>query len=99
MRGHIRKRGKTWAFVMDVGEQAAQRCSECNTRVWVNVTTLRGCPRCESAMGTVVKERRQRWLSGFATRSAAEAEAHLRLAARDNDEDPFPREITFADFT
>ncbi len=43
-------------------------------------------------------KRRQRWLSGFATKAEAERELRKRLRLLDEGEDPFPTEMTVRAF-
>jgi integrase len=82
MRDGLIKRGGAWAFVIDVGEQPAQRCLQCDKRRWVDGEALQACPECGGEL-RAVRERRQRWHSGYPTRAAAKAardEARVRLA-------------------
>ena len=48
MNGHVRKRGKGWVFVVDVGAQKARRCStrERGHVVWIDEHSDDECPRC-----------------------------------------------------
>lgn len=71
MRGHVRQRGKTWSYVIDVGEHKVQRC-DCGGRFWLERTPLDACPKCGGQLHEHL-ERRQRWTSGFSTRREAEA--------------------------
>ena len=68
MRGHVRKRGTLWAFVVELDRDP------------------------------ITGKRRQRWVSGFATKREAERELRRRLRLVDEGEDPFPDEITVAAF-
>lgn len=82
MKDGVIKRGGTWAFVVDVGEQPAQRCLDCNRLHWVERTPLAACPGCGGGM-RLDRERRQRWQGGHPTRAAAKTardEARVRLA-------------------
>lgn len=82
MKDGLIKRGGTWSFVIDVGDQPAQRCNRCAKRRWVDGTPLAACPDCGGDLSSV-RERRQRWHSGYPTRAAARAardEARVRLA-------------------
>jgi integrase len=65
MKGHVRKRGTTWSYVLDVGGSGP---------------------------------RQQKWKGGFRTRKEAEVALRRALTVLDQGGDPFPREISLADF-
>ena len=46
MKGHIRRRGASWEFIIDVGAAAAQRCESCGKRFWVDRKLKPDCPAC-----------------------------------------------------
>jgi integrase len=64
VRGHVRRRGKSWSFVLDV-ERDPQ-----------------------------TKWRRQKWVSGFETKKAAEAGLRCALGRMDANKDPVPEKVT-----
>jgi len=82
MRGHIRKRGNPggWEYIIDVGLAAAQRCSACGRRFWVERRPKASCPKCGGAL-TETEERRRQTKSGFATRREAQAAMSRVLVA------------------
>ena len=50
MRGHVRHRGEGswggWEYIVDIGMAAAQRCTVCNKRVWIERRPVKSCPKC-----------------------------------------------------
>lgn len=72
MRGHTRKRGETWSYVIDLGTQKAQRCPACRVRYWPERRPLESCPKCGGALYGRL-ERRQREQGGFRTKRQAQA--------------------------
>jgi integrase len=99
MNGHVRQRGATWAFVVDLGGQRAQRCIDCNTRRWVEREGLiRTCGTCGGEMTRPRAERRQVWRSGFKTKSAAQKAMRAMLGAVDAGRDPLPADICLRDW-
>lgn len=100
MRGHIRRRGSGWAFVIDVdGGWPARRCGSCGRRHWVeSQQRSKACIDCGAQLGAQVHERRQVWSSGYRTRRLAEDAMRDRLRALDEDSDPFPTDITVGQF-
>ncbi len=98
MKGHVRKRGKGWAYVVDAGAHPAQRCGECGRRTWVERERLAELCACGGSLGEARPERRQHWQSGFDTRKKAEAELRQFLTRLDAGQDPFPEQITLRAF-
>ncbi len=92
MRGHVRERGKGWAFVVDVDGQRARRCVDCGRRVWVDRESPAACPACAGELGEAKVERRQVWRS-FTTRKAAENALTDFMAETRKGVDPFPEDI------
>jgi integrase len=70
VRGHVRHRGEeragSWEYIVDIGLAAAQRCADCNKRLWVERRPAKSCPKCGGAL-TETEERRRETKSGFAT--------------------------------
>jgi integrase len=66
VKGHTRKRGRSWCFVLDIGRDP------------------------------VTGKRKQKWVSGFATRKEAEKALRRALGRMDADKDPVPPKITLA---
>jgi integrase len=76
LRGHVRHRGEeragSWEYIADVGMAAAQRCSACNKRIWIERRPIEKCPRCGGALKET-EERRRAIKAGFATQKECEA--------------------------
>jgi integrase len=76
MRGHVRHRGPekagSWEYIVDVGIAAAQRCSACNKRTWIERRPLKQCPRCGSTELVETEERRRETKAGFRTEKECE---------------------------
>lgn len=70
MRGHVRQRGKTWSYLVDLGNQNMQRC-ECGFHAWVERKPLPACPKCGDTLSERI-ERRQNQKGGFPTQKEAE---------------------------
>ena len=70
MRGHVRQRGKTWSYLVDLGNQDMQRC-DCGFRAWVERKPLEACPKCGGELRQR-SERRQNQKGRFATQKEAE---------------------------
>lgn len=100
MRGHVRKRGAGWAFVVDVDDQRAQRCEACSKRAWVErERPSEACPTCGGQLGEPRPERRQVWRSGFSTRKAAERALRSLIATAEAGGDPLPQDQTVREWT
>jgi integrase len=86
MKGHVHKRGKpgSWAYVVELGTQPAQRCTECNKRFWLERKPLEKCPACAGELNSV-EERRQKTQAGFRTqRDAQDAMDKVKVAIAEN---------------
>src|SRR5665647_3167584 len=61
MRGHVRKRGEpgSWEYIVDVGLAAAQRCEDCNKRLWIERRPKQSCPKCGGALKETEERRRE----------------------------------------
>jgi len=82
MRGHVRKRGEpgSWEYIVDVGLAAAQRCTGCNKRLWIERRPKEKCPRCGGALEET-EERRRETKAGFATQKECQAAMNKLLVA------------------
>lgn len=99
MKGHVRKRGTSWAFVADAGAQLAHRCAACKAKTWATWgRPVTKCPSCGAPLDEARSQRRQTWRSGFATRKAAELALRQFLSSVDSGADPFPGRLTVADW-
>jgi hypothetical protein len=82
MRGHLRKRGEpgSWEYIVDVGLAAAQRCQDCNKRLWIERRPKESCPACGGRLRET-EERRRQTKSGFATQKECQAAMNKLLVA------------------
>jgi integrase/predicted RNA-binding Zn-ribbon protein involved in translation (DUF1610 family) len=76
VRGSIRHRGDeragTWEYNVDVGIAAAQRCQNCNKRLWVERKPKNACPKCGGEL-IETEERRRAVKAGFHLAKEAQA--------------------------
>lgn len=79
MKGHIRKRGSSWSYIVDLGLQPCQRCTSCGRRFWLERRALKTCPKCGGELQDSL-ERRQQEKGGFRTRKEAEAALAARVS-------------------
>ena len=82
----LRKRGDpgSWEYILELGKQPAQRCTECSKRYWVDRSRLEKCPACEGKL-VDTEERRQKSLGGFRTKKEAqEALDKVKVAVAEN---------------
>jgi len=80
MRGHVRKRSSSWEYNVDVGMAAAQRCSDCRKRFWIERKPLEVCPKCGGELAET-EERRRAIKGGFATQKEAQAAMNKIITA------------------
>jgi integrase len=82
MRGHVRKRGEpgSWEYIVDIGLAAAQRCNDCNKRLWIERRPKEGCPKCHGALKET-EERRRETKAGFATQRECQQAMNKLLVA------------------
>ncbi len=82
MRGHVRKRGEpgSWEYIVDIGIAAAQRCTVCNKRLWVERRPKASCTKCGSVLKET-EERRRETKAGFATQKECQAALNKLLVA------------------
>ena len=71
MRGHIRRHGSGYEYIVDVGLAQAQRCAACHKRIWLERLPKRSCPACGGTL-LETEERRRLTKAGFASRKEAE---------------------------
>jgi integrase len=57
--------------VVDLGPGIYRRCPECRRAYWLRDGAADACKRCKVTLGPEESGRRQKWLSGFATKQAA----------------------------
>jgi integrase len=81
MRGHVRQRSNgTWEYIADIGVHAAERCSGCGRRFWIERRPKGVCPKCGGGM-IETEERRRVTKAGFATKREAQAALSKVLVA------------------
>jgi integrase/predicted RNA-binding Zn-ribbon protein involved in translation (DUF1610 family) len=80
MQGHIRKRGRSWEYIVDIGLAAAQRCEACNKRVWIERRPKESCPKCGGQL-LETEERRRAVKGGFTSQKDCQAAANKVLTA------------------
>ena len=84
MRGHVRHRGDeragSWEYIVDIGLAAAQRCTLCNKRFWIERHPLETCPKCGGALKET-EERRRETKAGFATQRECQQAMNKLLVA------------------
>jgi hypothetical protein len=97
MRGHIRKRGSSWEYILDVGMAAAQRCQGCGKRYWMGRKPKPACPKCAGEL-LQAEERRRKTQAGFATRKECEAAMNKVMTAVEERTYVVPSRITVREF-
>ncbi len=100
MKGGIRRPrgpGGTWSFTIDMGLQDAQRCVECNDRLWVGPERLKECPKCGSAMRDT-RERRQVVQGGYPQQGDAKDERAKALVKLGRGSYAPPQRKTLAEY-
>ena len=84
MRGHVRHRGDeragSWEYIADIGLAAAQRCTVCNKRFWIERRPLQSCPKCGAALRETEEHRRET-KAGFATQRECQAAMNKLLVS------------------
>jgi integrase len=82
MRGHVRRRGEpgSWEYIVDIGAAAAQRCTDCNRRFWVERRPKASCPACGGELRET-DERRRETKAGYATQKECQAAMNKLLVA------------------
>ncbi len=98
MRGHIRRRGEhSFEYIVDVGTAAAQRCTTCNRRFWLERKPKERCPKCGGELHETA-ERRRAIKGGFATRRECEAALAKVLASLEAQSFTAPTRVTVKQF-
>lgn len=96
MRGHIRQRGKTWSYMVDLGNQTMQRC-ECGFHAWVERKPLEACPTCGGDLRERI-ERRQNQKGGFSTQKQAQTALNTVLVKLQQGNYLPPTKISLRDY-
>ena len=97
MKGHIRRRGASWEFIIDVGMAAAQRCEGCGRRFWVERRSQSSCPKCGGALAES-EERRRQTQAGFATKRECEAALAKAIGAIEEQRYVLPVRLTVREY-
>jgi len=97
VRGSVRKRGRSWEYNVDVGLAAAQRCQECNKRLWIERRPLDACPTCGGKLAET-EERRRAIKGGYPTQKECQAALAKVLTAVDEARYVAPSRITLKDY-
>jgi integrase len=114
VRGHVFSRGEVsqktgkpegppWAYVIELGEQPAQRCPVCvdkrgrHSLHWLEGKPLAECPTCGGELETV-RERRQRTRGGFKLRKEADKAYRDEVGDREDGTYTEPSNITLSEY-
>ena len=97
MKGHIRRRGASWEFIIDLGAAAAQRCESCGRRVWVERRPKASCPKCGGAL-IETEERRRQTQAGFATKRDCQAAMAKVISAIEEQRYVLPVHLTLKEY-
>ena len=101
MRGHVRHRGEeragSWEYIVDIGLAAAQRCTVCNKRFWIERRPKESCPKCGGALQET-EERRRETKAGFATQKECQAAMNKLLVAVEEHNYTAPTKATVREY-
>lgn len=94
-RGIVRKRGKTYGYIIELGSQRKQRC-DCGFKTWVERKPLETCPKCGGELHERL-ERRQQETRGFKTEDAAKEALNAVLGKLQEGSYVEPAKITLSE--
>jgi integrase len=97
LKGHIRKRGPSWEYIIDVGVAAAQRCQGCGRRFWVDRKPKAACPKCGGKLGET-EERRRQTQAGFASKKDCQASMAKVIGAIDEQRFVLPVRLSLREY-
>jgi integrase len=101
VRGSIRHRGEdragSWEYIVDTGLAAAQRCTVCNKRVWIERRPKKECPACGGELRET-EERRRAIKGGFATRKECLAAMNKILVAVEEHSYSAPTKVSVKEY-
>jgi integrase len=97
MKGHIRKRGASWEFIIDIGMAAAQRCGSCGRRFWVDRKPKPACPACRGKLSET-EERRRQTQAGFAFKKDCQAALAKAIGAIEEQRYVLPVRLTLREY-
>jgi len=101
MRGHVRHRGEStsgsWEYIVDVGMHAAQRCTVCGRRLWIERRPKESCPKCGGALKET-EERRRETKAGFSTQKECQTAMNKLLVAVEQHNYAAPTKASVRDY-
>jgi len=99
VRGYVRKRGDpgSWEYIVDIGPAPAQRCSQCNKRIWIERRPLKQCPKCGGELAET-EERRRAIKGGFRTQKDCQAAMNKVLTAVEEQRFVAPSKVTVREY-
>lgn len=97
MRGHIRKRGNTWSYIINRGNQQVQRCVTCGARSWLDYKPLDACAECGGELQTRTV-RRQQEVGGHRTRTDAQTALNKMLGCLQDGNYVNPDKVTLGEY-
>lgn len=89
MNGHVRKRGKQWEVVLELGEQVARRCPTCidrrgrGRRYWAEDGAPDTCPLCRGELEELAARRQELLPERFTRKQDAEKAMHDAIRDRE----------------
>lgn len=104
MNGHVRKRGSKWEVVLELGEQAAQRCPACidgrgrSRRYWVADGMIETCPTCGGVLQEVRARRQDLLPERYSRKADAEKAMHAEIRRRERGDYVPPVELTVQEY-
>jgi integrase len=84
-------------YIVDVGIAAAQRCTVCNKRLWIERRPLKACPKCGGDLKET-EDRRRETKAGFATENECVAAMNKLLVAVEEQSHTAPTKASVKDF-
>lgn len=98
MTGNVQKRSGHWRVVMELGEQAAQRCPTCRRRYWSDDDQGRTCPAAHGELEAIVARRQEMMPAKFTTKKLAEGAMRDALHEREHGDYVAPVDLTVSDY-
>ena len=97
VKGHIRKRGVSWEYIIDIGIAAAQRCQGCGRRFWVEREPKSACPKCGGKL-VEGEERRRATQAGFGSKRDCQSAMAKVIGAIDEQRFVLPVRLTLREY-
>jgi integrase len=92
-----RRARRQLGYIVDVGLAAAQRCTSCNRRFWIERRPKDACPVCGGEL-TETEERRRQTRAGFSTRKECLAEMNKLLVSVEERSYQAPSKATLREY-